>query len=414
MASGSSGLRQEKKHKISSVTRSVLKTVLERCKKESKGGELQAPIEDYEERASYYTGFPKSYIIQLNEESPSKCDNNISLNRIDILQCMNKFNLDKGDRTYDAFYNKLHLAPLLPFERFRKELSSMGFGLQKTTEGVILMEDPKITFDRCHYLRKILKCRELNKHVYYIDERIINEQATFKKPDIGQIDSSTPEMVLYHIMSKDGYGNNLFCYQVNREDFRKWLLHIVLPSLKPLSVIVLDNGPLHGTSAKANITKFESKNEMMRWLREYNIPCNNLMRRAELYDLIEKCSVKAKLYNVDNIFKSQGHEVIRLPSQLTEISLTDVVWKDIKNKLVKNRVDLTDKSAVKISITRLFELIESSTWKHLEKIIIDQENRLFKLDAEIELVLEKFQLLPYEYPSLYWFGKDNIDIEDSD
>ncbi|XP_049870763.1 uncharacterized protein LOC126370087 [Pectinophora gossypiella] len=315
--------------------------------------------------------------------------------RISLLKIMKTFYTVKGAPSYEDIYEELkkQIQLTLDLPTAEQTLKTLGYSYikTKTNPGNILMEDPKFTFDRFHYAKKILKFRSMGKHIYYLDERIIESGNYIKIPSIDVTFPATRKTVFIHVVSQDGYISGMFFYY-DSNCYKKWLLHILLPVMKPSSVVVMNNA-LHGTVTATPISRYHTKNEMLQWLKERNIPCNSNLHKAELYDLIERCPTVLEHQGIDNLFRAHDIEVLRLTDQLRVLSLTTHFWKNINNEIKqdpdvihKEQEDLQDYIYSKI---KSFPQVK---WFSYSKIIESAEKTFSELDTEIENLLDKYEI----------------------
>ncbi|CAH1635672.1 unnamed protein product [Spodoptera littoralis] len=272
---------------------------------------------------------------------------------------------------------------------FVHDMNMIGIDHQSISNGkMLLMEDPKITFERSLFLKRMKNIRQSDHVIYYVSERIIDDNCHFEKTWVRNCKSSTLVTnghVFFHAISKQGFTNGIFCYSPTEYDFYKWIIDVLLPSLKPVSVIVFDNSPLHGTPKPNKVSMFDTKDEMRKWLCENNIPHTNSMKKSELYHLIENCvSSMNTSAQVDRVIKANGHQVVRLPTHFEDLSPIDQIWQDIKSFQSLSQNDLHN------SILKYFLEIPNVAYGLLYDKIEKHENTLFELDEKIDEALDQY------------------------
>ncbi len=155
--------------------------------------------------------------------------------------------------------------------------------------------------------------------------------------------------------------------QMNAELFQKWFSEKLMLNIPSNSLIVMDNAPYHKTlSSFSPPTPSCSKERILTWLMENKIPCEKDFLKAELIILLQK-TVSAPIYEVDEIAKKLGHEVIRTPPYHPELQPIELCWGVVKNHIARN-CDFT-LSNLKLQLEEGFTKVTPSVCaKIIEKI----------------------------------------------
>ncbi|XP_021196457.3 uncharacterized protein LOC110380701 [Helicoverpa armigera] len=374
----------------------VIANMLKKCKLEAYNKEVEIPLEDFEERVFMYSGIDKSKLNKiierekLSDKYPKPHSIDFNAHKA-ILKCLVKFyELGKLPDMRSLFKCVNELVQIKQnVEQFKLDLAKLGLDYHPVfNDRRLLMEDPKITFERYTYLKKI---REIRKRIprvmiYYVGERIIDRKNLLNNPwkqNIHRSDITSGEFIFFHAISRKGFENGLFCYSATEDDFYKWVVDILLGSLAPSSVVILDNSPLHGACKSETISMFSTKHEMQMWLRKRDIPYSANMHRSQLYQLIKTHMDLDPLSRVDRVIKACGHEVLRLPTHFEDLSPIELVWELVRNTIVMQS-DLHDE------ILSLFKNMPRKSYDLYEKAIEKRENDLFGLDVEMDEILESF------------------------
>ncbi|XP_023934886.2 uncharacterized protein LOC112043604 isoform X1 [Bicyclus anynana] len=361
---------------------SIVKTVLERCKKEKSNNLLQVPLEDCYERVSFYTGLPKMFIYHVVDDNPYTEDNFDDDHHVILMKCINEFLIEQKNlkipnlhleflRSSKQFNADKKYTPDL--KTFESKIYSLGYTYKKNLKGppLILIENAKNRFERFKYLTKIKNYREMGRQIYYVDEKNIVTHLPFKSPSETHNASKKECMIFFHLISKDGYENGIYIAQdkdTSLEDiFKKWMFDIVLHSIKPGSVIVMANNFIHGLQPAKSITRYHSKKRMLQWLKENDIPCDSSMNKPTLYELIERCTINNKDYDIDRVFKVHGHQVLRLPVNFPSLSPTYFLWKFVN----MNRYLLNDPTVKQTNPEKCLESLRNRLLNYIMNI--DQE-----------------------------------------
>nr|XP_034828769.1 uncharacterized protein LOC117986056 [Maniola hyperantus] len=385
---------------------SIVRTVIERCKKEKSNNCLQVPIEDCYERVSFYTALPKMFVYHVIDDNPYEEDVFDDDDHIILMECINIFLASKLSLRIKDLYGEFlkHRKITNPFAQYtpdlktfeKKILFSFGYTYIKNLRGppLILIEDPKVKFDRFNYLYKIKNFKEKKLKIYYIDEKYILK-FPFKDPVNDQTSSNWKRegLTFFHMISGDGYEIGIYVSQEGVESleeiFKKWMLDIVLYSIKPGSVVVMANNSTHALLPKNAITRYHSKKRMLQWLRDNDIPCDPNMKKPVIYELIEKCTLNTKDYDIDRVFKSHGHHVLRLPINFQSLSPTKFLW-DFINSKSNFKGFTTEKSAeiLRDILVNYISSIDKHMWSMFDNNACKIENQIFEIDLLTEDLLE--------------------------
>ncbi|KAJ0177793.1 hypothetical protein K1T71_006666 [Dendrolimus kikuchii] len=312
---------------------------------------------------------------------------------INLFLLLKYFYLDKKFPKYTDLYltlkkdfEKRGLTCEIKFEKFVEELNLIGLTYQKIPDGrSLVMENPEVTFKRVLYLNKIKKVRAIKgKHVYYLDVRIIDDTCTFKKPEAF---TNIDKMLLYTVISSRGLVATFFCNKLTLDTYNNWMTNVVLHQIEPSSVIVVNNKIL--ASSQYNIvTGLDTKQNMLKWLNNNNIPCSSNLLKAELYELISRYPKTIQESTVERIFMAKGHVIYQLPSGIETLTPIEMMWDLIREKLQnKETFDCYTLKELILTIIRKEQSQQFSFWGLK---IIDLENQIFKLDLEIQEALESY------------------------
>ncbi|XP_072929194.1 uncharacterized protein [Epargyreus clarus] len=371
----------------------IVFTLLQKCKEEMLGNCLNKPLENHIERVAYYTGLSKKKINEIACTWEINYENKYFelKQRIEILKCISDMYVTKINPTYRSIYTMCHSVNThMNFYQFRYMMNISGYEYRKNLLGQdILIEDPDLTFERYHYLKQILKFRLNNAPIYFIDEIFVDKTCTFPKPWIKNIDISSEACdgyVFFHAISKMGCINGFFCSPTSKNDFVKWITHIFLPTIQEPSIIVMDNNDLHRSSVNV-ITKYHSKEEMLKYLRLHNIPCSDKFHKAELYELITQLTVKDERYDIADILKSHGHNVLWLPSNFHDLSMTHFLWKYILNSKTTDPPKMEVRE-IKMKLFASVMKLDHKHWKIFDDNVSKLEKQIYDIDMKTSEALE--------------------------
>ncbi|KAM3967131.1 uncharacterized protein ACR2FA_011984 [Aphomia sociella] len=374
---------------VNDKVKSILCTVLERCKKECDSSALQVSLDKYVQRASYYTAFPITYVNTLidkgNKPTKTQCLNIEQL--LYILECLSQFYENKTSPTYKLIYDIVVNRIEMPeFTVYKQEMCTMGYYYRKLKSGILLVENPKYTFKRYHYLNRIRKLRSNDENICYIDARIVNKELNFERyADV--MDESLPcnQYVFLHAVSKNGYINGLFTNTITDVSFIKWMNGILLPNLNTGTTIVVDNCILDIFLSKT-ITMYNTKEEMIEWLRTNDIPCHKTMQKADLYELISNSKVSSNR-EIEHLVNAHGHDILYLPFKFDKLTPIDLMWEYIK-KEISTPNDEQKLVETKRQIENCINSIDKTIFSNFNTVIEEQESKILQLDSKIEEILD--------------------------
>lgn len=223
-----------------------------------------------------------------------------------------------------------------------------------------LIQRPNIKAWRAKYLRRIRQNDALGadkKPVIYLDETWIHAHYTVKKcwqsstaSGVKKNDSAGRRWIITHAGGENGFIDGALLMfksklktgdyhnEMNGANFTKWIHERLIPNLPQNAIIVIDNAPYHSmeTSKPPNMTN--RKAEMQSWLLEKNIKYEECFTKAELFQLINR-NKPPKNYIIDNIFNSQGFEVLRLPPYNCDLNPIEYIWNLIKRRVADKNVE---------------------------------------------------------------------------
>lgn len=377
----------------------ITQNVLEKCQLESTNCKLELPLHDYEGRTAFYTGVPKSVLLNLQQKKniyEVNCQLFDVFERMVIMKTLLKCYLSNVfSATFENIYELVKESMTVEnLNHFRYLMVKMGFDYRKTITGHILAEDMKYSYERLLYLKKIRQFKSDKKTIYYIDERVIDASLKFEKPDFARISDKEDAthlldgLYFYHAFSAKGLESYLFTNKKCLETYNKWVFDVLLKLLLPGSLIVIDSHPIHGKLVNNTLTRYHSKSEMISWLRKNNISCAANMHKAELYELISKCRMPPADYDFDKLLKAHGFDVLRLPFGCNNLSPSPLLWKELATRIAPEinkftPIELEDK--ITPAVTSLFW----ASWKKYGDRISYWEEQLIDIDTRIESALDE-------------------------
>lgn len=236
-----------------------------------------------------------------------------------------------------------------------KVLKELKFRWRKTRNNrKILCEKQSIRILRTRYLQSIVKYREENRPIVYLDETYIHSSHTSSKSWnddsseglFGTI-SKGQRLIMINaggdmgfipnalLMFKSGTKSGDYHDEMNGTNYEKWLKDKLIPNLPPNSVVVIDNAPYHNVKLNPAPTSNSRKQDIITWLEEKGIAHNPAMLKLQLYQLVKDNRDKYIEYKFDKLLTDDGHSVLRLPPYHPDLNPIELVWATIKGNVAK-------------------------------------------------------------------------------
>lgn len=290
----------------------------------------------------------------------------------------------------------------------RKLLKKLGYKWRKTDNNrKVLVERHDIQMWRLKYLKKVTEYRSQGRPIVYTDESYVltthvrnNTWAQKDKPSsfLKKISTGT-RYILVHAGTDVGFIENAclvwkanstvgdYHSNMSFENYVKWLNEKLLPNLPVGSVIVMDNASYHNTRAEKLPTSNSRKAEMQEWLISKGISFDSSLRNVELYDIIKKHKTDFVTYKIDDIIRSKGFEVLRLPPYHPELNAIENIWGVLKNYIALRNIEQNMTNTEHL-IQESISKITSETWRNTCKSVIKKENEYMKyFDTDYELII---------------------------
>lgn len=229
----------------------------------------------------------------------------------------------------------------------------------------IVCERADIVAWRHRFLRRLRQVRAAGRPLVFLDETWVNAHHTVSKAwydDSGEPvavaagPTGPPEaptgkgkrLIVLHAGGDAGWvptcedvfvgkkNTNDYHDEMNGEHFEDWWTTKLLPNLQPATVIVMDNAPYHTvmTDETRSPSTKAKKAELQEWLTAHQVPYEDNMIKAELWQLIRMHKPRP-VYRVDELATAQGFEVLRLPPYHCDLNPIELIWARVKNRVAK-------------------------------------------------------------------------------
>ncbi len=287
-----------------------------------------------------------------------------------------------------------------------RALDRWGFEFGKGTRSQHLKEKDEIIALRQQYLRRMRLNRDEQgapvKSEIYLDESYVNKNHSndfiwYSGEDGPWVQKPTGKgerLIIINAMSSTGWVKDAklvfqskrktgdYHGQMNTALFQKWFSEKLIPNIPDNSLIVMDNASYHKTlSSLSPPTPSCSKERMHTWLIANRIPCEKNCLKAELIAVLQKVA-PAPIYEVDEIAKKWGHEVIRTPPYHPELQPIEMCWGIVKNHIARNcNFTLAN---LKLQLEDGFTKVTPSTCTRIIKKIKAKEDQFWNEDMLLD------------------------------
>ena len=300
----------------------------------------------------------------------------------------------------DNVTENFHIATLA------RTLDRWGFEFGKGVRAQHLNEKDYIISARRRYLRKI----RLNRATYgnqsmvrpevYLDESYINKNHSNDfiwyngedDPFMQKPTGKGERLIILNAITKDGWVPNAkvifkstrktgdYHGQMTASIFKKWFTEQLLPNIPKKSFIIMDNAPYHNILTETSApTKNSSKARIYSWLESNGITCSPDCLKSELIEALNKFAI-APTYEVDEIAKERGHEVLRTPPYHPELQPIEICWGVVKNE-VGRHCDFTMQNLVS-QLDLAFSKVTSLTCMKIISKIRSVEDKYWHEDSK--------------------------------
>jgi len=287
-----------------------------------------------------------------------------------------------------------------------RALDRWGFEFGKGRRTQHLKEKDEIIALRQCYLRRIRanrnsKGKAIQSEVY-LDESYVNKNHSNdftwysgeEEPLIQKPTGKGERLIIINAISSTGWVNGAklvfqakrktgdYHGQMNAELFQKWFREQLIPNIPDNALIIMDNAAYHNTLSPCSPpTSKCSKERVRNWLIENKIPCDINSLKAELVAAL-KILNPVPIYEVDEIAKKNGHEVLRTPPYHPELQPIELCWGIVKNHIARN-CDFT-LSNLKQQLEEGFTKVDAETCSNIIKKIKKTEDKFWNEDIEFD------------------------------
>lgn len=431
---------------LRSQTREVVTNVLSFMESESRESRFIIDPKKVRERVSAACGVSKRTLTRLSAEKRKLEETNTSFEtpnkkrkKVGKVTGLDDFDIGVVRRIVNNFYLTEKCLPTLKKiqvklvndlgfvgsrSSVRRILKTIGYRWKKTkTRKHILMESQDVAYKRFVYLKKLREFRAQNRPIVFTDESYIDSSHVSGKgwTDDSNLGVAAPiskgeRLIFLHAGGEMGFIPNCLTMwkaskktgdyhdNVNNNTYVKWLNERLLPNLPPRSVVVIDNASYHNKQIDKCPTSNNTKADMQQWLSDKNIPFTPQMLKVELYELIKLHKPTNIRYVIDDMFKAQGFDVLRLPPYHPELNAIELIWADVKNWVASHNVTFKFSDVELLTKTK-FESMTAADWQKKCENVKKFEEHFFGNQGNLEDTVESF---------IINLGVESSDDEDND
>ncbi|XP_063227473.1 uncharacterized protein LOC134533762 isoform X4 [Bacillus rossius redtenbacheri] len=281
-----------------------------------------------------------------------------------------------------------------------KLLKKMGFSWKTVDGRKALIENENIVLQRIDFLRKYKEEKERGANFIFVDETWIFQRGTVSKSWQDKSLQSAKRRTV-----GDGQKTADYHGEMNGETFLMWFEDMLVHLEEP-SVIIMDNASYHSTQVEKTPTTNWTKAALIAWLEKNGIKHENNLLKVELLRIAKQNKPRIR-YEVDELARNYGHEILRLPPYHCHYNAIELVWAQCKHHYNSNvgRAKRFDNDAV-AAIWK--EALDASTPERWARCV-DHVEKLIQADWEREVHIDSGTIPPL----IIHLGEDSSS-EDSD
>lgn len=307
-----------------------------------------------------------------------------------VTYCTENNELPTMKNIFEFIEKKVKFKPTYTFVKHIIKQCGYVFLDSPTTNITYMMERSSVIYKRTKYFRKITQYRAENRDICYIGKRVF----TCKSVEREVFGLRYAKYLMKNIIAWTNRGRLTFtCY--TDKNVIEWAIDILLPFLTSPSVIVIPEVDF----GLEGITKPNMRShilEITHWLEICNMPFDKNMSKFDLVTLVEETTPSKTKYQLDDILRSHGHEVLRLPFSIHHLSIVEQMWSmHTTNKLINESSIGSCECATSRCTKKFCEGIWSSDnnnhyWPILEKNIVELEKEFIIKDRQIDHKIDGF------------------------
>ncbi|XP_063231451.1 uncharacterized protein LOC134535938 isoform X5 [Bacillus rossius redtenbacheri] len=235
-----------------------------------------------------------------------------------------------------------------------KLLKKMGFSWTTVDGRKALIENENIVLQRIDFLRKYKEEKERGANFIFVHETWIFQRGTVSKSWQDKSLQSAKRrtvgdgkrFIVVNAGGRTGFvpgagllfvsGQKTADYhgEMNGETFLMWFEDMLVHLEEP-SVIIMDNASYHSTQVEKTPTTNWTKAALIAWLEKNGIKHENNLLKVELLRIAKQNKPRIR-YEVDELARNYGHEILRLPPYHCHYNAIELVWAQCKHHYNSN------------------------------------------------------------------------------
>lgn len=112
------------------------------------------------------------------------------------------------------------------------------------------------------------------------------------------------------------------------------------------------------------------------------------MLKPQLLDVCKR-NKPQPTFVLDELLKTHGHDVLRLPQYHAELNAIELIWANIKGKIAANNLSFKFKDVMKLTQDAIAS-VTVEDWARCCRHVVDVEHRFRKSSLAMERAIESF------------------------
>ena len=296
--------------------------------------------------------------------------------------------------TYHLFIKLKEIPSLMQLGEFRNYLYKNGFMWKRILEDkCVVIEKPKVVFERYSYLKNIRQYRNEEKTIFFIDELAFGDKGDILTVKQSISRKNEPQVRLIFAVTNKDVQCQRFVTEFSSESFLKWVKEVLLNSLSEPCIIVLNNYKHHCEEILPLPNENSLKRDMCNWLEYFDVPHDPELPKTLLFDLVQRYTdLSKKLYVIDNILEQNGHTVLRLPDCIIKLTPAtyyfDMLRINMRELLTEDDVDADMITSV---INNVIDSVKKELATEYSDVIVDEEKAMLLKDELLDKIMDELE-----------------------
>jgi transposase len=152
---------------------------------------------------------------------------------------------------------------------------------------------------------------------------------------------------------------------------------------------VVDNASYYNIREMKEPTSTTRKADLLLWLEDRQLPTDSKLTKPKLYSIIKEHKSQHRIYKLDLLMATYGHEVLRLLPYHPELNPIEKIWASVKNWVAVHNTTFKLKDVEQLA-RRRFSEITADNWagicRYVAKLEDDHITRaiMLRVDEALE------------------------------